>query len=142
MSKLRVDEIEDTQGNPFDLSPSNVTTLTGTQTVAGALDQRVVYEKARLTVLIPSDYPTLQEAFDNLANIKVGQGEIIDLVIESGHALTSGVRLDNGYYKNFRISSQDERVEVSRSEEHTSELQSRPHLVCRLLLEKKKKTDA
>src|SRR5215813_3846581 len=27
-----------------------------------------------------------------------------------------------------------------RSEEHTSELQSRPHLVCRLLLEKKKST--
>src|SRR3989442_11230868 len=32
-------------------------------------------------------------------------------------------------------------VFVNRSEEHTSELQSRPHLVCRLLLEKKKKTD-
>src|SRR3989449_4526251 len=31
------------------------------------------------------------------------------------------------------------RVSVSRSEEHTSELQSRLHLVCRLLLEKKKK---
>src|SRR5690554_7095578 len=29
--------------------------------------------------------------------------------------------------------------DLSRSEEHTSELQSRPHLVCRLLLEKKKK---
>src|SRR3989442_6137284 len=28
---------------------------------------------------------------------------------------------------------------TARSEEHTSELQSRPHLVCRLLLEKKKK---
>src|SRR6266702_7338089 len=28
----------------------------------------------------------------------------------------------------------------ARSEEHTSELQSRGHLVCRLLLEKKKKT--
>src|SRR5690554_753878 len=28
---------------------------------------------------------------------------------------------------------------LRRSEEHTSELQSRPHLVCRLLLEKKKK---
>src|SRR3989442_6329682 len=27
---------------------------------------------------------------------------------------------------------------LERSEEHTSELQSRPHLVCRLLLEKKK----
>src|SRR3989442_4752109 len=32
---------------------------------------------------------------------------------------------DGGYYSD-------------RSEEHTSELQSRPHLVCRLLLEKKK----
>src|SRR5690625_6282896 len=30
------------------------------------------------------------------------------------------------------------RVHGSRSEEHTSELQSRGHLVCRLLLEKKK----
>src|SRR5690554_7124480 len=29
-----------------------------------------------------------------------------------------------------------------RSEEHTSELQSRPHLVCRLLLEKKKPSDS
>src|SRR5690625_6170383 len=32
-------------------------------------------------------------------------------------------------------------VESERSEEHTSELQSRGHLVCRLLLEKKKKDD-
>src|SRR5687768_17850039 len=31
------------------------------------------------------------------------------------------------------------RVDELRSEEHTSELQSRLHLVCRLLLEKKKK---
>src|SRR5690554_7327559 len=30
-------------------------------------------------------------------------------------------------------------IRDARSEEHTSELQSRPHLVCRLLLEKKKK---
>src|SRR3989449_6347370 len=30
---------------------------------------------------------------------------------------------------------------LARSEEHTSELQSRLHLVCRLLLEKKKKTN-
>src|SRR5947209_16829364 len=31
-------------------------------------------------------------------------------------------------------------VQEQRSEEHTSELQSRQYLVCRLLLEKKKKT--
>src|SRR3989442_3083783 len=33
--------------------------------------------------------------------------------------------------------SHDQRDARERSEEHTSELQSRPHLVCRLLLEKK-----
>src|SRR3712207_8080757 len=32
-------------------------------------------------------------------------------------------------------------IENLRSEEHTSELQSRQYLVCRLLLEKKKKID-
>src|SRR2546429_5940582 len=34
------------------------------------------------------------------------------------------------------------KVRALRSEEHTSELQSRLHLVCRLLLEKKKSEDA
>src|SRR5437870_9701063 len=34
---------------------------------------------------------------------------------------------------------QGDRILSARSEEHTSELQSRGHLVCRLLLEKKKK---
>src|SRR5690606_40824149 len=33
------------------------------------------------------------------------------------------------------------RPEFTRSEEHTSELQSRENLVCRLLLEKKKETE-
>src|SRR3989442_8340914 len=38
-----------------------------------------------------------------------------------------------------RIDRSQKRTEQRiRSEEHTSELQSRPHLVCRLLLEKKK----
>src|SRR3989442_8386932 len=40
------------------------------------------------------------------------------------------------------LSDRGEKLEPAfgqRSEEHTSELQSRPHLVCRLLLEKKNK---
>src|SRR2546429_5740923 len=36
------------------------------------------------------------------------------------------------------IAVMDPSVTMKRSEEHTSELQSRLHLVCRLLLEKKK----
>src|SRR2546429_3788203 len=40
----------------------------------------------------------------------------------------------------FRLITESiEIAERGRSEEHTSELQSRLHLVCRLLLEKKKK---
>src|SRR2546422_3938015 len=34
----------------------------------------------------------------------------------------------------------DKKIQMDRSEEHTSELQSRLHLVCRLLLEKKNNT--
>src|SRR5690625_6846126 len=37
--------------------------------------------------------------------------------------------------------SQELAIKPSRSEEHTSELQSRGHLVCRLLLEKKNKQE-
>src|SRR5690606_41355801 len=38
------------------------------------------------------------------------------------------------------IRTEDHPIDYLRSEEHTSELQSRENLVCRLLLEKKKKT--
>src|SRR3712207_7037690 len=41
---------------------------------------------------------------------------------------------------NEEQSTDDGRPAPLRSEEHTSELQSRQYLVCRLLLEKKKKT--
>src|SRR5690242_20762037 len=39
----------------------------------------------------------------------------------------------------FRAYEHPERIKATRSEEHTSELQSHVNLVCRLLLEKKKK---
>src|SRR5215813_15427645 len=45
-------------------------------------------------------------------------------------------KLNNGFH---RPDDARRAFAESRSEEHTSELQSRPHLVCRLLLEKKKK---
>src|SRR3712207_8197431 len=39
-----------------------------------------------------------------------------------------------------QLERHDREKRLERSEEHTSELQSRQYLVCRLLLEKKKKT--
>jgi len=47
------------------------------------------------------------------------------------HAIKVLYRLQNGGFHAQLVGG-------ARSEEHTSELQSRPHLVCRLLLEKKK----
>src|SRR5690554_7654304 len=46
-----------------------------------------------------------------------------------------GWHVHDGFNQTFQSLKPD----LDRSEEHTSELQSRPHLVCRLLLEKKKK---
>src|SRR6266498_5229720 len=54
---------------------------------------------------------------------QVGRQDDFPLKDLAGRAL--GQRVDDPYF-------------ARRSEEHTSELQLRPHLVCRLLLEKKK----
>src|SRR5258708_12942381 len=53
---------------------------------------------------------------------------------------TSPVMTPNGRYVVFQSDASNiGSGEPNRSEEHTSELQSPDHLVCRLLLEKKKK---
>src|SRR5438045_7677727 len=46
--------------------------------------------------------------------------------------------MENGLAYHFVIGNGHSMIIVHRSEEHTSELQSLRHLVCRLLLEKKK----
>src|SRR2546430_11586923 len=54
------------------------------------------------------------------------------------HTLISGLTA-GGFEADFHIFDWTE-GDTGRSEEHTSELQSQSNLVCRLLLEKKKKT--
>src|SRR3712207_7208831 len=61
------------------------------------------------------------------------------------HELAEGERLlphlpDHRLGRQGRVGRPRIASPVDRSEEHTSELQSRQYLVCRLLLEKKKKT--
>src|SRR3712207_6847717 len=62
-----------------------------------------------------------------------------------GHCLSYGEAvgfwaLGEGVKAQAGILESDDPLEVARSEEHTSELQSRQYIVCRLLLEKKNNT--
>ena len=61
--------------------------------------------------------------------------ERIDHLYQDPHVKNANFKL---HYGDLTDTSNLVRI-VQRSEEHTSELQSRLHLVCRLLLEKKKK---
>src|SRR5207302_6361501 len=71
-------------------------------------------------------YTTLFRSFRERFQL-VGAKELIAVVVEWREALCS-----QGWFRRPRQG-------MARSEEHTSELQSRENLVCRLLLEKKKK---
>src|SRR5207253_7967986 len=72
----------------------------------------------------------------------------IDGPIHAAFVSADRIRIDFGFGDEARARSDCARQNrrrlqcrraLGRSEEHTSELQSRGHLVCRLLLEKKKK---
>src|SRR2546422_7581824 len=54
------------------------------------------------------------------------------------------VKFEDGEFSGpvARFLTDENKEALKRSEEHTSELQSRLHLVCRLLLEKKKKASS
>src|SRR2546425_7715437 len=61
--------------------------------------------------------------------------DLLEVCVWVGKIGTTSLRL------NFEVrrKDRDDKIEEKRSEEHTSELQSLAYLVCRLLLEKKKK---
>src|SRR5258708_27866459 len=64
-----------------------------------------------------------------------------DLQIEHAELVLEDVGMHGGDARRLSLGVGVVAEDVQRSEEHTSELQSPDHLVCRLLLEKKKSTD-
>jgi hypothetical protein len=66
-------------------------------------------------VRVPSEYPTLQAAFDALAPGVFKSGQYIEVLIETGHALTHGLDLSYGDYSHFRISSEQATVTLASS---------------------------
>src|SRR5690625_4320498 len=75
-------------------------------------------------------YPFIQKRQYNMV-VKVEQDK-------ETHVWTKMITETSEQYKKVEVNPLED-LALLRSEEHTSELQSRGHLVCRLLLEKKKK---
>src|SRR5690554_7773941 len=106
---------------------------------------------AGFEVLTEAGYAPVMAYFECLHELKL----IVDLMYEGGIANMNYSISNNAEYGEYvtgpEVINDESRAamrnalkriqngEYARSEEHTSELQSRPHLVCRLLLEKKKK---
>src|SRR2546422_8425271 len=72
-------------------------------------------------------------AYEANGSKPVTNDEVGKIINMSGNTVV----VTNGFFSDVRLLLRQK----DRSEEHTSELQSRLHLVCRLLLEKKKKKE-
>src|SRR5690606_39760389 len=109
-------------GLPDRAEPDDVTTK--------SLEQIAFRETAYVARLAPQ----LAEAAGALQEHHLPLGIVVDVAIRSdGRQLAQAFDVEQRVVHGARAGPA-----VSRSEEHTSELQSRENLVCRLLLEKKK----
>src|SRR5690554_7241559 len=102
------------------------------------------------TVMLDMDGTLLDLHFDNyfwLHHLPVRYGEVHGIDFEVARTkLAARIQQQEGSLQWYCLEFWSNALDLDimalkheRSEEHTSELQSRPHLVCRLLLEKKKK---
>ena len=66
-----------------------------------------------ITYNIPSDFPTLQDAIDQLSLHKILNNQMVILNIESGHKLESGFKIIGGDYSRVKITSEDDTVYLS-----------------------------
>src|SRR5437870_10438040 len=119
------------------------------------IEAQVRVTPENVAVSFDNDFLTYQE-LDRRANqlasylrsMGVGPGTCVAVFLERGLAMVVALlaTLKSGaaylpmdpMFPQERLAFMLNDAQVPRSEEHTSELQSRGHLVCRLLLEKKK----
>src|SRR5690606_41231577 len=81
-------------------------------------------------------YTTLFRSWHGIRLTDSHHNKLIDNVIDVVGVYDDGNGQDWG--DSIQVNSRSHHNLIERSEEHTSELQSRENLVCRLLLEKKK----
>jgi hypothetical protein len=67
------------------------------------------------TVSVPTDYATLQEAVDAARYWRVGDGQVVAVLMETGFSPASGISVSNGDYSHIQISSVDSEVALDAS---------------------------
>src|SRR5690242_21489239 len=102
------------------------------------MDQQHINFSDLTAVLKAAGEPTRLRVLALLAESELTVSDLTEILRQSQPRLSRHLRLltEAGLVDRFREGS----WAFFRSEEHTSELQSHVNLVCRLLLEKKKKT--
>ena len=127
------------EGSAFIVGISDLSTLR--EGLGNAGDVTINVDTLRLSD--GSELAVSNEALDN----SLGQSQAGDLVVranrvvlENGSRITADPSTGSGGNVNIQTNLLELRdgSQITRSEEHTSELQSLTNLVCRLLLEKKK----
>src|SRR5437879_11838367 len=97
--------------------------------VSSPLSQSTCTARTASLLLLPPPPISILFPYTTLFRSTFGKGQPYDLSVE--------IRAHRGG-RRPRAHDDAQRLDVARSEEHTSELQSPMYLVCRLLLEKKK----
>src|SRR5215813_8983497 len=129
------------------LEEFNIARVRKTPTIALSGGERRRVEIARALATRPA-YMLLDEPFAGIDPIAVGDIRALVRhltqrgigVLITDHNVRETLGLTDRAYIIYsgQVLMEGRPEDIVRSEEHTSELQSRPHLVCRLLLEKKK----
>jgi hypothetical protein len=84
------------------------------QSVAEALDQRVIYEETSKTFLVPGDFNNISEALSHIDKYVFALGETCTILLQSGYVISEQVILLDKKYGHVVISSEDQEVTVSR----------------------------
>ena len=81
--------------------------------VASQLNDKANSQFESVIIKVPSDFSNISEAISKMSEFKVKRGVVIEVLIESEYKPTTPIKLYDGDFSHFRISSEDEEVFLS-----------------------------
>src|SRR5690606_30350438 len=140
---------EESGAHTGEVSPAMLKDLGVATVILGHSERRALYSETdafinrKVRLALAQGFEVILCVGETLPEREAGKAETVTLSqLDNGLAGVSEAELANvviAYEPVWAIGTGKTATPQDRSEEHTSELQSRENLVCRLLLEKKKK---